>query len=157
MDIFFCEDACEVLEFFFIDIEESHEHLSGFIHIKSFSEIWILGRNPDGTSSLMTDAVLLASDTDHRNCRESDRICPHGECFCDIGTGTKSPCDEEGNISPNSFFIEEFASAVDGIWSRDTDIVFHMGRSSTSRSPTTVDSDIIRFCKDGNFEIIFDV
>ncbi len=157
MNIFFSEDSDEVLELFSVDMEESDEHLSGLVHIESCSEIRILCRDTDRACALVTDSVLLTSYTDHRDGRDSDSICSHGNSFCYVSTRAKSSRDKKCDIMTDSSCIEEFASSVDCIWSWDTDIVLHMSRSCTSGSPTTIDRDKIRFTEECDFEISFDM
>lgn len=157
MDIFLCCDADEVLEFFFIYIKESHEHLCRLIHIESFAEIRILCRDTDRTCALMTYSVLLTSDTDHSDRRYRDSICTHSDRLRDVGTRAESSRDTESDISTDSLGIEVFASAIYCIWGRDTDIVLDMSRCSTRRSTTTVDGDEVGFTEDRDFEVILDM
>lgn len=157
MDIFLPKNSYEVLDLFTIDVEEADEHLSRFVHIEALSEIRILRRDPDGTRSLMAYSILLTSDPDHSNRRDSDRISSHSKRLGDIGTRAESPRDTEGYIPTDSLLIEEFASAIDSVGCWDTDIVLHMGRSCTRCSSATVDRDEVRLTEYGNFEICLDM
>ena len=66
MNIILPEDADKIFNLPCIDTKEPHEHLGRLVHIKSLSEIGILGGYADRTRSLVTHAVLLTPNTDHR-------------------------------------------------------------------------------------------